>query len=176
VNVEISCVCPPLANGGPRHSVDDITLRDRLAFRAALTVRNTIIVTKSEDAQASIAEILASLTEVYLLEGIEGWSIVDQRNKAVPVSRETVRAFMDEHPDEAMTVGDAADGLYVEAVMRPLLKTASTSSQPTQTTESTSPTIGSEPKPRKHSKPSSTASTQMDGTGTTSSLPGGAYS
>jgi hypothetical protein len=153
--------------------VDTVELRERLGFRAALTVRNTIIVTKSEDAQAGVAEILANLTEVYLLEGIEGWSIVDQRNKAVSVSRETVRAFMDEHPDEAMAVGDAADALYVEAVMRPLLKTAATSSQPTPITESTSAMTGSALKRPKRSRPSSTANTPMDGTGTTFLLPGG---
>lgn len=167
MNVEIPCVCPPLSTGAPRHTVDTITLHDKLGFKAALTVRNTIIVIKNQDAVASIAEILAALTEVYLLEGIEWWSIVDQRNKAVEVSRETVRGFMAEHPEEAMTVGNAADDIYQEQVLGPLVRQASKPSQPTLTASSTSATTGSEPKPRRRSKPSSTTTTPTDGTAMT---------
>jgi hypothetical protein len=173
VNVEIPCVCPPLSTGAPRHQVDTVQLHDKLGFRAALTVRNTIIVIKNEDAVASVAEILAALTEVYLLEGIEWWSIVDQRNKAVEVNRETVRAFLDEHPDEAMTVGNAADDIYQEQVLGPLVRQASKQSQPTRTESSTLVTTGSEPKRQKRSKPSSISTTPMDGTAMTYASQGG---
>ena len=176
MNVEIPCVCPPLSTGAPRHQVDTVQLHDKLGFRAALTVRNTIIVIKNQDAVASIAEILAALTEVYLLEGIEWWSIVDQRNKAVEVNRETVRAFLDEHPEESMTIGNAADDLYQEQVLGPLVRQASKQSQPTPTASSTSVTTGSAPKRPKPSRRSSTSITPMDGTTTTSPLPGGVFS
>jgi hypothetical protein len=167
VNVEIPCVCPSLSTGAPRHQVDTVTLHDKLGFRAALTVRNTIIVIKNQDAVASIAEILAALTEVYLLEGIESWSIVDQRNKPVEVNRETVRAFLDDHPEEAMTVGNAADDIYQEQVLGPLVRQASKRSRPTPTESSTSVTTGSGPKRPKRSKPSSISTTPMDDTATT---------
>jgi len=173
VNVEIPCVCPSLSTGAPRHAVDTVTLHDRLGFRAALTVRNTIIVIKNQDAVASIAEILAALTEVYLLEGIEWWSIVDQRNKAVEVNRETVRAFLDEHPDEAMTIGNAADDLYQEQVLGPLVRQASKPSQRTPTEPSTSAMIGSEPKRPRPSKRSSISTTPTDGTAMTYASQGG---
>ena len=173
MNVEIPCVCPPLSTGAPRHQVDTVTLHDKLGFRAALVVRNTIIVIKNQDAVASIAEILAALTEVYLLEGIEWWSIVDQRNKAVDVNRETVRAFLDEHPEEAMTVGNAADDIYQAQVLGPLVRQASKQSQPTPTVSSTSVTTGSEPKRPKRSKPSSISTTPMDGTAMTYASQGG---
>lgn len=173
MNVTIPCVCPPLSTGAPRHDDDTITLRDKLSFRAGLTVRNTIIVSRTNDPDASVAEILAMLTEVYLFEGIEAWSLVDQRNKAVEVSRQTVRAFMEDHPEEAMTVGNEADGLYVEAVMNPLVRMASQSSPRTRTNGSTSLTTGSEPGRPKRSRRSSTSTTPTDGTTTMYASRGG---
>jgi hypothetical protein len=175
--MKIECVCPPKADGQPRHPAGDtIKLRPKLDFRSSLTMRNAIAVAKAEDPDCSVEEILAILTEHYLLAGIESWSLLDVRGKAIPVSKAAIREFLDGHPDEAMEVGDEADGLYAQAVMRPLLQRASSSSPPTPTNGSTSPTMAISPPRRKPSKPSSTTTTQMAATGPTSSSPGGVYS
>jgi hypothetical protein len=175
--VEIGCICPPRADGSPRHPAGDtVTLRERLDFRAALTARNTMILVKTEDPDAGTAEILAALTETYLLVGIEAWSLTDARGKPVEVSRTSIRERLLSHPDVAMTVGNVADELYSASVILPLVALAQTSSPPTPTSESTSvpkPSSGKRPRP---SKPSSITPFPMDATATTSPLPAGASS
>lgn len=169
MNVDIECVCPPTATGDTRHPGGDrVELRDKLDFRSALTARNAIALAKENDPDASSAEILAVLTETYLTLGITAWTLVDERGKRVEPSRAAIRSFMESYPDVAMEVGDEADGLYSAAVILPLVARAQKSSQPSPTDDSTSATTGSELKRPKPSKPSSTSTTRMDGTGTTS--------
>jgi len=170
----IRCVCPPKADGQPRHANGDtVTFRERLPFRDALAARNTVILIKQDDPEADAASILAALTEVYLLVGIESWTLTDGKGKPVPVSRQAVRDMMAEHVDEAMTLGDEADALYSEAVIVPLVNRAATYSQPTQTSASTSRTNGSRPAPRKRPKPSSITTIPTAGTERMSASPGG---
>jgi hypothetical protein len=171
----IPCVCPPKSDGTQRHETDTVTLRERLDFRSGLTARNTVIIIKQEDPEANAADILAGLTEVYLLVGIESWTLQDARGKPLEVNRANVRQLMAEHPDEAMTIGDEADGLYSEAVIAPLVARALKSSQPTRTTGSTSPTTGSVPRPLKPSKRSSTTTSTTDGTERMSASRAGDY-
>lgn len=173
--VRIDCICPLRAGGEVRHpDGDTVTLRERLDFRAALTARNTITWLKNEDPDAGVAEILAALTETYLLVGIESWSLVDAKGKPVEVSKAAIRDLLANHPDGAMQVGDAADALYTEAVLLPLLARAATSSPPTPTGASTSASPPSSTKPPKPSRPSSITTTPTDATETTSPSPGGA--
>ena len=172
-----TCICPPKSNGDPRHpNGGTVTLRDHLPFRAGLAARNTVILLKQEDSEATTADILASLTEVYLLEGIESWTLYDDKGKQVPVSRSTIRAFMADHVDEAMTVGEEADGLYSASVIDPLVKRAATFSQPTPTTDSTSATNGSSPTPLKRPRPSSISTSRTAGIEKMSASHGGGYS
>lgn len=166
----IECVCPTA--GDVRHPDGDVvTLRERLDFRSALTARNAIVVLKTEDPDAPAGEVLAALTETYLLVGIESWTFVDARGKPVPVSRAAVRAFMDEHQEAAMSLGDEADGLYNEAVVGPLVRKASNSSPPTPIGASTSAKGGGSP--RKRPKPSSTSTSPTDVTERMSASPAG---
>ena len=95
MSVEIPCVCPPKQDGQPRHTTDTIELRDRLDFRSALTARNAIALAKEEDDDVSSAEILAVLTETYLLLGIQSWSLVDEKGKKVEPSRTAIREFIE---------------------------------------------------------------------------------
>jgi hypothetical protein len=174
MTVHIACVCPPTAAGDTRHPDGDrVELREKLDFRSALTARNAIALAKEEDEDVSSAEILAVLTETYLILGITSWTLVDEKGKKVEPSRTAIRAFIEANPDAAMEVGDAADELYSAAVILPLVARAAKFSQPSPTTDSTSPTTGSAQKPRKPSKPSSTSTTRTGGTGTTSSLHAG---
>jgi hypothetical protein len=159
----IACICPP-RDGASRHpDGDTVTLRDKLDFRGSLTARNAFLVLKAEDPDATTAEVLAVLTETYLLLGIESWTLVDAKGKAVPVTKAAIRDLLLSHPDAAMTVGDEADALYSEAVISPLVARASTSSPTTPTAVSTSATSGPSPRRPRRSKPSSTASTRTAG-------------
>jgi hypothetical protein len=175
--MNIECICPPKADGSPRHPAGDtVTLRERLDFRAALTARNTMILLKTEDPDAGTAEILAALTETYLLVGIESWSVVDAKGKPVEPTKAAIREVLLSRPDIAMTVGNAADDLYSAAVLLPLVAMAQTFSPPTPTNESTSaPRMASEKRPRQ-SKPSSITPFPTDVTVTTSSSPVGVSS
>jgi hypothetical protein len=161
----IPCVCPLKADGTTRHpNGDRVTLKPKLDYISAMTVRNDIAVMRSEDPDASIGETLAVMSGAFVLVGIESWTLMDAHGKAVPVSRTAIRAFMDDHYDEALTVANEASELYRKAVIDPLLAAASKSSQPTQTTGSTSQTTGSAPVPLKRSKRSSTTTSQTDAT------------
>lgn len=175
--VTIDCICPPKADGGARHpDGDTVTLRERLDFRAALTARNTIVLLKTEDPDASAAEVLAALTEMYLLLGVEAWSIVDAKNHPVAVSKAAVRELLLGNPDAAMTVGDAADALYSQAVILPLLARAQTSSPRTRTGGSTSATKRSSAKRPTPLRRSSTTTTPTVATEATSDSLDGDFS
>jgi hypothetical protein len=166
--VTVACLCPPNAAGEVRHPAgDEITLRERLDFRAALTARNTMMLVKTEDPDATVADVLAALTETYLLVGIESWSLVDAKGKPIEATKAAIRDHLFSRPDIAMEVGNAADGLYSQAVIGPLVALASKSSPTTPTDRSTSATKPSL-KPRKPSRPSSITSIPMADTAKTS--------
>jgi hypothetical protein len=176
MDATIPCVCPPRADGTPRHDHDTITFRERLDFRSGLAIRQQIALEKGTDPGMAPGEVLALLTESYLVYGIESWTLVDARGKLVEPSRPAIRAFLQEHPDEAMAAGDVADEQYAEQVLLPLLQRASPSSPQSPTPEPTSATpasSGSRSTSRKRSRRSSTSTTPTDATGSITSLPGG---
>ena len=182
MDVPIRCVCPPKADGSPRHAGDTITLRDTLGFVQTQTARNAVQLARQEAREEDVpldpALALALLTEQYLLLGIESWTLVDGKGKPVPVGRATIRTFMEDAAldDVVSFLADEADGLYARKVMLPLLKTAASSSQPTPTASSTSPTPGSGTKPPDPSSPSSISTIPTAGTATTSKRRGGGSS
>lgn len=170
--MDIPCICP-LLEGKPRHATDSVTLRERLDFRSSLAAQNAVYVLKSEDPEASAADVLAVLTEAYLLSGIEAWSVVDADGKPMEPTKPNIRTWLLTEMDAALMVAEAADELYRDAVLAPLVSKASTSSPPTPTDESTSPISTSEEPNQNHSSPSSITTTPMDDTETTSLSPVG---
>jgi hypothetical protein len=169
MQVQIDCVCPPRADGEPRHpDGDTVTLRETLGFREVTAIRHGISFLENDGtADAYAAEVLAVLTEGYVLHGIEAWSLVDEKGKPAEVSRTAIRERILSRVDVASVVGDAADELYGEKVLLPLLVRASKSSQPSPTGRSTSPRKGSRASRPTPSSPSSTSTTPTDGTVTT---------
>lgn len=174
--VTVACLCP-LKAGKPRHPEGDtIELREHLELRGALTARKMVGIIKSEDPDASAAEILAGMTEAYVLYGVASWSVVDEKDHAVEPTRPAIREYLLSKPSEALKVADAADDLYSEEVLLPLLAMASTSLPPTPTDGSTSPTTPpSTPEPTPL-RPSSTSTIPTDATGPTSLSLAGASS
>jgi len=179
VDVTIACPCPPKADGGSRHpDGDTVTLRDVLPFRSATTIRKAIGMV-SEDGNPDPAEILAVMTEWYCLLGIEAWTLTDAHGKPVPVTRATIRDSLLESEsaqEQASVIADAADGLYMAAVLLPLLARASSSSPPTPTAPSTSAPKDSQASPPKRSKPSSITSIPTAAIATTTRSRAGASS
>ena len=156
MDVTIDCVCPPKGDGQTRHpNGDTVTLRETLDFRSSVTARNAIVILKSEDPDCTAADILALLTETYLLVGVESWTLTDAKGVRLDVDKANVRAALLSHPDQAMLVGDAADELYSAAVIGPLVAKASKSSPPTPISDSTPATTGSSPTSPTRSKRSS---------------------
>ena len=166
----IDCICPRKADGEPRHpDGDDVELRERLDFRGLLTARNAFAYVKQEDPNADWPEVLAVLSEQYLLLGIRDWTVVDARGKRIEPSKAAIREHLLSNPDEAIKVADEADDLYTEAVLAPLVARALNSSAPTPISASTSATNGSAKTPRTRSRPSSTSTTQTAGIVTSAS-------
>jgi hypothetical protein len=160
VIVDIECVCG-------HHEQDRVVLRDALDFRRAMTIVNAAMMAKQEDPDGSSAELVATLSEQYLLVGIESWSLRGADRKPLPVTSATIRDKLLSRPLVAVVIAEAADDLYSQAVVLPLLLKAARSSQPGQTNGSTSPRTGSRRKRPTPSSPSSTESSQMAATAMT---------
>ena len=169
----IPCVCEKA-----RHETDTITFRDRLDFRSGLAVRKQLALEKDDDPGMGAGEILAILTESYLVYGIESWTLKDEKGQPLPVNRTNIRAFLEAHPEEAEQAGNVADSIYQEQILLPLLARASKLSQPSPTPELMSPTppssgpTSTRPK-SKQSKPSLTSITPTGDTVSTTSPPDG---
>ena len=162
--VRVACLC-----GGRHPDGDTITLRERLDFRSMMTVRNAVALALPAEA----AEILAIISEQFVLLGIEKWTLVDANGKPTPVNRQTITDRLLADVLAAADVAEAADELYGERYLLPLLNRVSSSSPPGPTAGSTSATNGSAPRHRTPSRRSSTSTSQTDATGTTTPSPAG---
>ena len=172
MDVTIPCPCPP-KDDGPRHESDTVTLRDVLDFHRATSITNGTQFIDNDDPDSRAAEVLAALSEGYVLHGIERWTLRDASNKPLEPSKSAIRKYILNRPDIYPPVVEAADGLYHEAVLLPLVARASNSSPTSSTTGSTSPKRGGgakRPGPSKRSSISTipTGDTEM----TSSSLVG----
>jgi len=175
--VTVACICPPKATGEIRHpDGDKVELRDKLDFKSGLAARNTVILLKQDDPDASTAEILAEMTEIFLLVGVRSWSVVDAKGKPVEVSRPAIREYLLSHQEAAMQVGDEAFNRYSEAVVAPLVQQAQNSLPTTPTNGSTSATSGPSHKRPRQPKPSLITTSPTDGTVTMSASPAGGSS
>jgi hypothetical protein len=158
--VTVACLCPPRADGTPRHpDGDEVQLRERLDFRSATTIRNAVGFARAEDPELSGAEILAILT--------------DADGKPLPVTKPNLRSLLLTNDEAAQVVADAADERYGEQILGPLVRAASTSSPLTPTNDSTSASKDSPSSNPTPSSPSSTTTIPTAGTGTITSLPAG---
>lgn len=169
MDVRIACPCPP-RDGQTRHPNDDtVTLRERLDFRSVTAIRQAVALIEKEDSPLYAAEILATLTEGYVLYGIESWTLTDEKGKPLPVSKAAIRERVLSDVVTASMVGDAADEQYGEQVLLPLLARASSSSPASPTVTSMSPPTPSGPSRRpKRSRPSSTTTSPTAATVATS--------
>ena len=182
MDVHIDCPCA----GTPHAEGDIVILKDKLDSVAGLAIKYSVAQKTTEMREAGQISpegeitdeaiswlLVAFINQRYLIYGVQSWTLVDEDGKKLSPTPANLRSFMEDHPAEAMQVGDAADSLYAEAVMLPLLKVAASSSRPGQTNGSISPKNGSSHKTRKRSSPSVTASSPMGVTATTTSSSAG---
>lgn len=169
MDVTIPCPCPT-GDGTPRHESDTVTLRDTLDFHQATTITKAVQFIDNDDPGSRAAEVLATLSEFYVLVGVERWTLRDVSNKPVPVNKGEIRKAILDRPEIASLVADVADDLYSEAILLPLARKAASSSSPSPTETPTSPTPhGGRPRHPKPSKRSSITTIPTDATEATSS-------
>lgn len=164
MEVTIACPCPDTP-----HVQDTVRLRDKLDSHRALIINKSIAFIETTDERLRPAEVLATMSEMYLLLGIETWTL-RQDGKPIPVTEANIRRFILDDMVIAADVIEAADELYNAAVLLPLVARASRSLPTTPTETSTSPTpLGGQRRRPKPSKPSSITTTPTADTETTSS-------
>ena len=176
VSVSIPCVCP----GTPHADGDTVGLRPKLGLVAGSIVQGVVVArmkrAEAEGVELDVPTTTALVTEAYLLHGIREWSLVDQLGKPVPIHSDTIRQYLLDDFAIASPIGDVADSLYYEPVLRPLLDPASTSSPLTPTAGSTSPTSDTPPKRPRRSRRSSTSTSPTAVTEMTTGSPAGVSS
>ncbi len=156
------CQCP----GGPHPDGDVVQLRPKLGLAAGIAVQRLIV--ESNQNRADAAEISGQLAEAYLLHGVAGWNLVGEGEKPIPVNEDSIRLYLLSDFVRSAPVADAADDLYMAAVLGPLVNRALASSPTTSTSGSTSATRRGKSKAPRPSKPSSTTTTRTAATATTS--------
>lgn len=149
-------------------------MRERLDFKGARSARLAAAIARGEDPDGSYADILVVLTEQYILNGVESWTLVDEKGKSLPVTKPNLRSILLANDEAANDVAEAADEQFSAQVLGPLVVAESTSSPPGPMDDSTSATKNSGTPSPKPSSQSSTSTTPTGGTGTITSLPGGA--
>jgi hypothetical protein len=166
--VPIACPCP----GTPHPDGDTVSLREKLGLAAGIAIQRMVI--DANQNRPDTAELTGKLAEGYLLHGVEAWTLVGENGGAVPVNETTIRQRLLDDFTVAAPIADAADKLYMAAVILPLVNGAQTSSPSTPTNGSTSrPRSGTSKRP-KPSKQSSTTTTLTELTETTSPVLAGA--
>jgi len=133
------CICPDPTTHGELG--DTVTLATKADLRMTLVANKAIRWLKTENPKASVAEVLAVLTETYVRHFVVAWSLLRREGKKlVPLelNHETIEAQLLSDVECAMLVGEAADQRFNEVILSPLLKAASTSSPDSSTDESTS--------------------------------------
>ena len=169
--VVVACPCP-----GTPHESDTVDLREKLGLSAGIAVQRLVIEANQAGTGLGAAELTGLLSEGYLLYGVESWSFVGDQGHPVPVTKDTIRSVLLSDFTLAAPVAEAADDLYMAAVILPLVKRAGSSSPTTPTNGSTSPRPRGTSKRGKQPKPSSTSTTLTDVTEGTLPSPAGVSS
>jgi len=172
MDVTIPCICPPKADGEPRHAQDTVVFRDAFPPRA----RRALIYDLSLNEDGTAGDKLALLNEGYIVRGVESWTLVNEKGKAVPVTPATITEHLLDRADVYDLLAKVADDLYTEVVLLPLLLGASSFSPPTPTVAQTSAASNGQTHQRKPSKRSSTSTIPTAVTGPMLASPGGASS
>lgn len=161
VPVPVTCPCP----GTPHADGDTVYLFPKLGLQGGVLAERQI---RDMAGERTPNEILAVLTETFVLHGIADWTLVDADAKPVEVTEQAKRAIVLSDWGFARMIADKADSLYTAAVLDPLLTRSSNGSRQPSTAASTRPPKRSASKRQKPPQSSSTATSQTGATTTTS--------
>lgn len=157
------CLCP----GTPHADGDFVYIRPKLGLAGGIAIQKLVIDANNAVNPMDTAELTGVLAEGYLIHGIVDWNLVGESGPII-ITADSIRAHLLNDFERSVAVADAADDLYMKAVLAPLLNRARTSSGSTLTNGSTS--ARREPtstRPRR-SKQSSTSTSPTDVTERTS--------
>ncbi len=163
--IPVSVTCPCF--GTPHADGDTVYLFPKLSLSAGIIAEQQI--SGLAVAPLQQPEIVAMLTETFLLHGVADWTFVDADGLPLAVNEDNKRGVLLADYSLARDLGDRADDLYGAAVIDPLAARLSNGSARPSTAGSTSPKKRSASRRRKPRKPSSTTISPMDGTTTTTS-------
>lgn len=143
-----TCRCP----GVPHPDGDTVSLFPRVPLTMGVAFMAMVGDGGSKDI------IMGKMANILLPFGIEGWSFIDEQGKPVPAEAPIPTAVLERwlpFAEGGWEVAERAMELYQEALMRPLLRLQSKSSQrgPTGVSMPPNPATGS--RHPKHSKRSS---------------------
>lgn len=165
------CECP-----GSPHDQDEVYLRPRIGYEAGVDAAMAMQTAFAEQMDSN--QLARRIVPVYVRGGAIGWNLLDADGSPLPFDPEIILSDW----ETALLVGDKADDIYSEAVIRPLVQSTPGSSPSTPTTSSTSappsrpasvtPASGRSAKPRKRSRPSSTSTSRTAGIVQISRSPG----
>lgn len=149
------CACSGTPHDG-RDGADDgdrVTLRPHLGFAAGAEALRKII--ESDGDVNRVAELVGP---VYIREGVIGWNVIAEDGGAAELD---IDGILDDYA-LAYPIAEAADDLYSEAVLAPLVSRMNALSGNGRTAASTHPTRRSS-KPRR-SRPASSSRNGSAGT------------
>lgn len=157
------CACPgrphanPAAyNGSGDMDGDVVFLREKASLPLGIAVQTDMQVALREADGADVSSILTARWVVsYVRHGAVGWNFLDKDGRPVPFDPQVL---IDDF-ELGKRVGDRADELYGDTVVRPLLPKPSTPSQPGATGDTTSAPPTPIRKSRGRSSPATTAAT-----------------
>lgn len=138
------CPCP-----GEPHAQETVTLTPTLTLpmaSAALAAINA--------GEATASAMQQGIIEAYLPAGIREWTFTDEQRKPVPISRDNMERLLP-WDKGGMELAEAADALYSETLMRPLVARIERLSEPSPTEPSTPPSPPFGPPPPVRLEPSS---------------------
>lgn len=144
------CACP----GTPHEDGDIVYLLPKADLNLGVAAEQDIIA--SRDSIDGPSELLRRWTVTYVRHGAKGWNLLDDKGKAVPF---TVDTILDDYTF-ARPIAEAANDLYAEAVMTPLVKRLNGRSQTGPMDGSTSPRVQSIRKRRGSSSPDISAASE----------------
>ena len=101
----------------------------------------------------SLPTLQGRLASVYMELGIADWTFTDERGAAIPVTPDNIARLLP-FGRGGQEVWTAADALYTDTVVTPLVARMSKPSAPTPTDDSTSPSPSSSDGPPEPSLPS----------------------